>query len=128
MNWLRNLLSGKKKRPGVMIVDDDEDIRQVVRQMIETEDFGEICDAADGETAINLAYTHRPRLVILDYLMPNMDGEAVARAIRRLVPDSRIVVLSGVLMEKPAWADLYLNKTEITSLVSLLSVESASTN
>ena len=126
MNWLRGVL--KKKKPGVLIVDDDEDIRQVVRAMIEGEDFGEICDAPDGETAIDLAYKHRPRLVILDYLMPNMDGEAVANAIRRLVPDTRIVLLSGVLMEKPGWADLYLNKNEMTRLVSLLSMESAPTN
>ena len=120
--------SKKKKKPGVLIVDDDADIRMVVRQMVESEDFGFICDAEDGETAISLAYKHRPRLIILDYLMPNMDGEAVAKTIRRLLPESRIVVLSGVLMEKPPWADLYLNKTEITRLASVLSLEATSTS
>lgn len=128
MKWLRNAFGGKKNKPGVLIVDDDADIRNVVRQMIENENFGYICDAEDGETAIALAYKHRPRLIILDYLMPGMDGEAVAKAIRRLLPESRIVVFSGVLMEKPPWADLYLNKTEITRLVSVLSLESAPTS
>ncbi len=122
------LFDTKKKKPGVLIVDDDPDIRILVRQMVETEDFGHVCDAEDGEAAIALAYKHRPKLVILDYLMPNMDGEAVAKAIRTLLPGSRIVVLSGVLMEKPPWADLYLNKTEITRLVSVLSLEASSTS
>jgi CheY-like chemotaxis protein len=95
--------------------------------MLETEDFGEVWDAPDGETAIALAYKHQPRLVILDYMMPNMDGEAVAKAIRKFLPTSRIVVLSGVLMEKPEWADMYLKKTDITRLIPVLSLESAAT-
>jgi CheY-like chemotaxis protein len=97
----------------------------MVRAMLETEDFGEVFDAPDGETAIALAYKHEPRLVILDYMMPNMDGEAVAKAIRNFLPTARIVVLSGVLMDKPDWADMYLKKTDITRLIPVLSLESS---
>ena len=114
-----------KPKPGVLIVDDDDDIRMMVRAMLDTEDFGDVWDAPDGETAIALAYKHAPKLIILDYMMPNMDGEAVAKGIRKFLPSSRIVVLSGVLMDKPDWADLYLKKTDITRLIPVLSLESA---
>jgi CheY-like chemotaxis protein len=116
-------LGGSK--PGVLIVDDDQDVRMMVRAMLETEDFGDVWDAPDGETAIALAYKHEPRLVILDYMMPNMDGEAVAKTIRKFLPAARIVVLSGVLMDKPDWADMYLKKTDITRLIPVLSLESS---
>ena len=126
MAALKRLLSrlGRAK-PSVLIVDDDNDVRMMVRAMLETEDFGDVWDAPDGETAIALAYKHEPRLVILDYMMPNMDGEAVAKAIRKFLPAARIVVLSGVLMDKPDWADMYLKKTDITRLIPVLSLESA---
>jgi CheY-like chemotaxis protein len=114
-----------KPKPGVLVVDDDDDVRMMVRAMLDNEDFGEVWDAPDGETALALAYKHEPKLVILDYMMPNMDGEAVAKAIRTFLPSSRIVVLSGVLMEKPEWADMYLKKTDITRLIPVLSLESA---
>jgi CheY-like chemotaxis protein len=125
---LKNLMSRfTKAKPVVLVVDDDDDVRMMVRAMLDNEDFGEVLDAADGETAIALAYKHSPKLIILDYMMPNMDGEAVAKAIRSFLPSSRIVVLSGVLMDKPDWADMYLKKTDITRLIPVLSMESAST-
>ncbi|MGH2806783.1 MAG: response regulator transcription factor [Actinomycetota bacterium] len=127
MAALKKLLSrfGKAK-PGVLVVDDDEDVRMMLRAMLNNEDFGDVWDAPDGETAIALAYQHEPKLIILDYMMPNMDGEAVAKAIRGFLPSSRIVVLSGVLMEQPDWADMFLKKTDITRLIPVLSLERAS--
>ena len=59
--------------------------------------------------AIELCRTFEPDLVFLDYWMPSMDGAARPQRIRDLHPEARIVAFSGVLDEKPEWADdLYI--------------------
>lgn len=99
-----------------LIVDDEGDIRELVRDSLESQGFDPIWTAADGESAIAIVYRHEPDLVVLDFKMPGMNGEAVAEALRLLSPHSRIVLFSAVLREKPAWADAYLDKTDLDYL------------
>ncbi|MBW3595036.1 MAG: response regulator [Actinobacteria bacterium] len=113
----------KKDRPKVLIVDDDGDVRQVVRSMIEAENAFEILEAADGETALDLVYKEQPALIILDYMMPGMTGADAAKGIRTLAPDARIIAFTAVLKSPPDWADIYVDKTDIHKLVPTLRLE-----
>ena len=110
----------------MLIVDDDGDIRQVVRSMIEAEDAFEILEAEDGETALDMVYREQPGLIILDYMMPGMTGADVAKGIRTLAPDARIIAFTAVLKSPPDWADIYLEKSEINKLVPTLRIEASS--
>ena len=65
----------------ILIVDDDPHIREVVRFALETAGL-ETAEAADGREALSLFRELKPRLVILDIVMPGMDGTEVCRAIR----------------------------------------------
>ena len=121
MPGLRNLFS--KKRPGILIVDDDGDIRQVVRSLIEAEGTFEIYEAENGEVALDIVYKQQPHLVILDYMMPGMTGADVAKGIRTLAPDARIIAFTAVLKAPPDWADVFLEKTEISNLIPVLRLE-----
>ena len=116
-------LFGRKNRPTVLIVDDDGDIRTVVRSLIEAEDAFDILEAADGETALDLVYKEQPGLIILDYMMPGMTGADVAKGIRTLAPEARIIAFTAVLKSPPDWADIYLEKNEIDKLVPTLRLE-----
>ena len=106
----------KDQGPGLLIVDDDEGIRTFVRALLAGEAVGSVWDAPDGETALEIAYQHHPRLVILDYEMPRMNGQAVARILRLISPGTRIILLTAVLPERPDWADAYLEKSDIDRL------------
>lgn len=65
----------------VLIVDDDPHIREVVRFALQTAGF-ETAEAADGTQALELFHELAPSLMILDIVMPGMDGTDVCRAIR----------------------------------------------
>jgi len=66
----------------ILIVDDDPQIREVVRFAIGREGF-RVSEAGNGRDAIEAFGRERPDLVILDILMPEMDGTDVCREIRR---------------------------------------------
>ncbi len=69
------------ERP-ILVVDDDAKIVRLVRTYLEREGFS-VVTAADGPAALEAIETHRPALVVLDLMLPELDGRAVIRAVRR---------------------------------------------
>lgn len=74
-------MDDQEKRPRVVIADDDPDIRRLV-EMTVTNAGCDVTVAADGEEALERVREALPDLVILDVLMPRMDGWEVARALK----------------------------------------------
>ncbi|MGH2461991.1 MAG: response regulator [Chloroflexota bacterium] len=62
-------------------MDDDQAVQRLVTMTLGTTDF-EVAVASDGTTALEMAGTRTPDLVLLDVMMPDMDGFAVATALR----------------------------------------------
>ena len=104
----------------VLIVDDDPDIRDVLRLHCELQGFPVIAEAANGREGVKLAELHHPTFVLLDYRMPGMDGEETATRIRAVHPEVKIIAFSGVLWERPSWADGFLAKDHIAEVSPLL--------
>ncbi len=77
----------------ILIVDDDPSLREVVRFALEKEGFRTI-QALDGKKALEAFAQNDPALVILDIMMPEMDGTEVCREIRKK-SDKPIVFLSS---------------------------------
>lgn len=77
----------------VLIVDDDPSLREVVRFALEREGF-QTAQASTGREALELYASRRPSLIVLDIVMPEMDGTEVCREIRR-ESDLPIVFLSS---------------------------------
>ena len=105
----------------VLIVDDSDDTRHMLRLMFENEGFQVVGEAENGLVAIAVALRERPDYVILDYAMPELSGRMTAETLRPLLPDVKIVAFSGYLHENPTWADAYLNKEDLRALTSLVS-------
>jgi CheY-like chemotaxis protein len=79
----------------VLVVDDDQDIREVM-EMVLVDTGYRVRTARHGAEALDAAFTRRPALVLLDMLMPVMDGWACARALReRYGPSLPIVVMTA---------------------------------
>src|SRR6187397_2919931 len=68
------------QRP-ILVVDDDAKIVRLVRTYLERDGFS-VVTAADGPGALDAIERHRPALVVLDLMLPELDGRAVVRAVR----------------------------------------------
>uniref|UniRef100_C6E846 Response regulator receiver protein n=1 Tax=Geobacter sp. (strain M21) TaxID=443144 RepID=C6E846_GEOSM len=79
----------------VLIVDDVEDIRVMLRHMIEKQGHTIVAEAANGIEAVEKFRAHRPDVTIMDIDMPLKTGVEAAREIREFARSSRIVFCSG---------------------------------
>jgi DNA-binding response OmpR family regulator len=80
----------------ILVVDDDAKIVRLVRTYLERDGFM-VVTAADGPAALDAIERHAPALVVLDLMLPGLDGRAVIRAVRRDEESGRtpILVLSA---------------------------------
>src|SRR5262249_16841087 len=68
-------------KPRILIVDDEPDLLTVLRFGLESEGF-DVIQASDGEQGLALARQYLPDLMILDLMLPRMDGYKVCRALK----------------------------------------------
>lgn len=82
----------------LLIVDDHSIVRQGLRMFLSSDpEFEIVGEARDGAEAVNLATQLRPDVVVMDLLMPVMDGISATTAIRRELPDTEVLALTSVL-------------------------------
>jgi NarL family two-component system response regulator LiaR len=82
----------------VLIVDDHSVVREGLRAFLALQDGIEIAgEAADGEEAVEAAARLRPDVILMDLVMPRLDGVAAMRSLREQVPDARVIVLTSFL-------------------------------
>ena len=99
----------------IMIVDDDPNVRELVSVLLQNHGF-ETCEAIDGHDAMQKITNDNPDLVIIDIMMPNMDGFELCRNLRRYYENMPVLMLTakGELASKVKafglGADDYLTK------------------
>ncbi len=115
-------------KQAVLLVDDEETIRTMLKMVLELTGF-KVLEAADGIQAIEQVETHNPDIMVLDVMMPRMDGFAVCRQLRSKSETENlpIIMFSGKAQEEAiregmnAGATHYLVKpaspTEIIALI-----------
>jgi DNA-binding NarL/FixJ family response regulator len=82
----------------VLIADDHEVVRQGLRTFLELDPELEVAgEAADGAEAVHAARRLRPDVVLMDLLMPEIDGVTAIGIIRKELPDIEVIALTSVL-------------------------------
>jgi DNA-binding response OmpR family regulator len=76
----------------ILVVDDDPDTVKYISIFLKSQGY-EVLEALDGMTALKLAHERHPDVVILDVMMPNLDGYEVARRLRRTPDTAQIPIL-----------------------------------
>ena len=95
---LKNMDTGKRK---VLIVDDDQEIIELMVDVLSRDGRFEIKTASSGYDAGLVTEQFRPDLIILDYMLPDVNGNIVCQTIRRTdeYGDTKIIIVSGVVNE-----------------------------
>ena len=113
-------------KPRILIVDDEPDLLTVLRFGLEVEGF-EVLEASDGEQGLTMARESSPDLMVLDLMLPRMDGYKVCRALKfderyRRIPIFILSARSGETDRQLAMdvgADTYITKPyDMRDLVS----------
>jgi DNA-binding NarL/FixJ family response regulator len=80
----------------ILLVDDHEIARQGVASLIAAQPGWQVCgEAADGREGLRLAVELKPDVVVLDMLMPGLNGLDAARLLKKQVPAAQLLILSG---------------------------------
>jgi len=84
-----------EKQLRILIADDQPYMRRAVKALLESQDGWVVCgEAADGLEAIEKTEKLQPDVVVMDMIMPNLNGLEAARRIHREFPDSHILILT----------------------------------
>ena len=102
----------------IYVVDDSDKFRNALMHALSDEDDLEICgEAVNGQDALDHVKRAHPDVVLLDFTMPGMNGLQVARKVRELCPECRIVVLSqydvaALVKGSPRDVDAFVSKSD----------------
>lgn len=87
-------MTSRTRGASVLVVDDEPTIRDSLRMVLEHEGY-RVLEAADGEQALRVVETGHPEAVLLDILMPRLNGLEALRRIRSLTVDLPVLMISG---------------------------------
>jgi len=95
---LDSIESGKRK---VLVVDDDAEIVELIVEVLERDGRFEVKTASSGYEAGMATQRFRPELILLDYMLPDVNGNVVCQTIRRNpeFENIKIIIVSGVVKE-----------------------------
>ena len=116
-------------RKNILIIDDEKDVLMVLEKGLTAEGYSVIA-ASNGNEAIDLAKSRHPNLVILDVLMPGMDGGEVARKLKDMpeTKDIPVIFLTGMFPTRKESEDfqmiadhvLFYKPYEILKLINVI--------
>jgi DNA-binding NarL/FixJ family response regulator len=101
----------------VIVVDDDALVRRVLRDVLQRAGIVVIAEASGGREAVELALYYKPDIILMDLLMPGIDGIAATRQILAARPEAKIVMITSSADEELGLLTLrvgacgYLSKT-----------------
>lgn len=79
----------------ILVVDDHELVRRGIRSLLLSRPDLDVCgEAADGQDAVELSQQLKPDVIVMDISMPRLDGLQATREIRKILPQTNILVLS----------------------------------
>jgi CheY-like chemotaxis protein len=82
------------RRPRVVLADDHPDVRLAFARMLQTA-CDVVASVANGAQAIQAVTDLRPEILVVDLMMPDMDGLEVCRTVRAMAPDTAVIIVTA---------------------------------
>ena len=92
-------------RPLALVADDEDEVRRLIREILGEVGF-ETLSACDGVELLELAAKHRPQLIVMDVMMPTMDGYTAVARLRGQAATAGIPVIMLTGCSDPAYGQL----------------------
>jgi CheY-like chemotaxis protein len=89
---------GAALKPTILIAEDHVDSREAMRELLEAFGF-EVVEAGNGKQAVTAALEHHPRLILMDVMMPEMDGFQAIKEIRQQPDTSNTPIIALTAMD-----------------------------
>jgi DNA-binding NarL/FixJ family response regulator len=86
----------------ILVVDDQQFVRRTLRSLLAQQRHWTIYEAEDGNAAVHRAREVKPDVVVMDLVMPGMNGLAASYELRRVSPETKIVLISSHYVQEEA--------------------------
>lgn len=83
------------EKPRILVVDDEREARELLKDFLEAKGYA-VVTASNGAEALTAVQEHRPHLILLDIMMPGMNGLKVLRRIREIDRNVGVLMLTAV--------------------------------
>ncbi len=93
----------------ILIVDDEEDIRELIQLGLEMQTSWKVLNSNSGEEAIQIAATEQPDVILLDLMMPDMDGRITLQKLKGDSKTNKIPVILMTAKSKSSVAESFEN-------------------
>lgn len=87
------------KNAKILIVDDSRVVRMAMKKLLSNLEYSNFIEASDGVEAVEMHQSESPALIILDIIMPNMNGDEALAKIREKDKDTPVIILSSFAKE-----------------------------
>ena len=78
----------------ILVVDDEQTMCTILRRILEKAEYN-VLTACNGEKAIEIVKKSPPDVILLDLMIPGMNGREICRAVRELAPETKIIYFSA---------------------------------
>lgn len=110
-------------RRRILVIDDEEDIRELLQMSFEMSSGWEVFTAGSGQEGIEMALTYRPDAIVLDVIMPDMDGPTTFKQLQKnpATRDIPVVLLTAKVQadEQPSYTEIGV-KAVLSKLINPL--------
>ncbi|WP_428717625.1 response regulator [Undibacterium curvum] len=83
------------KNVSILLIDDNDITREVLRVVLRGEGYNVVGEATDGGSGLDLALKLRPNIILLDVVMPKISGLEILPKMKDLVPEARILMVTA---------------------------------
>ena len=84
-----------KENVSIVLIDDNDITREVLRVVLRSEGYNVVGEAADGGTGLELVLKHRPNLILLDVVMPKIGGLEILPKIKDMLPEAMVLMVTA---------------------------------
>lgn len=109
----------EKHKPKILIVDDESTVTETLRVVLELRGYN-ILTTDNGKTALDLLYRHKPDLLILDLMLPEVDGMALLRRMRedKHMAKTAVIIITVVTQGSDLADGFWQNATQTDGFVT----------